>query len=156
LYSKEYNINTQIQIITMKKNDPDFLRMLKVEVKSSNFWKEIKEAFDLKISASTTRKELRLLTGRLSKYLDYPCEYPFMLITRKERFAYDIHGGNSKELKPKLYGLLCGLENQITASIPPFSPPSRETQESWIAEINKTLEQITILTKEYRGRTFSC
>ena len=140
----------------MKKNDPDFLRMLKVEVKSSNFWKEIKEAFDLKISASTTRKELRLLTGRLSKYLDYPCEYPFMLITRKERFAYDIHGGNSKELKPKLYGLLCDLETHIKALILPSSSPSREPKDSWIAEINKTLEQITILTKEYRGRTFSC
>lgn len=156
MYSKEYNTNTQTQIITMKKNDLDFLPMLKAEVKSSNFWKEIKEAFDLKISASTTRKELRLLTGRLSKYLDYPCEYPFMLITRKERFAYNIHGGNSKELKPKLYGLLCDLETHIKALILPSSSPSREPKESWIAEINKTLEQITILTKEYRGRTFSC
>ena len=116
----------------MKKNDLDFLPMLKAEVKSSNFWKEIKEAFDLKISASTTRKELRLLTGRLSKYLD------------------------SKELKPKLYGLLCDLETHIKALILPSSSPSREPKESWIAEINKTLEQITILTKEYRGRTFSC
>ena len=79
----------------MKKNDPELLPMLKAEVKSSNFWKEIKEAFDLKISTSTTRKELRLLTERLSKYLDYPCEYPLILLTRKERFAYDIDGGNS-------------------------------------------------------------
>jgi len=156
LYSKEYNTNTQTQIITMKKNDLDFLPMLKAEVKSSNFWKEIKEAFDLKISTSTTRKELRLLTKRLSKYLDYPCEYPFILNTREERFAYDIHGGNSDELKPILYELLCGLENHIKALILPSSSPSREPKESWIAEINKTLEQITILTKEYRGRTFSC
>lgn len=140
----------------MKKNDLDFLPMLKAEVKSSNFWKEIKEAFDLKISTSTTRKELRLLTKRLSKYLDYPCEYPFILNTREERFAYDIHGGNSDELKPILYELLCGLENHIKALILPSSSPSREPKESWIAEINKTLEQITILTKEYRGRTFSC
>lgn len=140
----------------MKKNDLDFLPMLKAEVKSSNFWKEIKEAFDLKISTSTTRKELRLLTERLSKYLDYPCEYPFILITREERFAYDIDGGNSDELKPKLYGLLCDLETHIKALILPSSSPSREPKESWIAEINKTLEQITILTKEYRGRTFSC
>ncbi len=156
MYSKEYNTNTQTQIITMKKNDLDFLPMLKAEVKSSNFWKEIKEAFDLKISTSTTRKELRLLTKRLSKYLDYPCEYPFILNTREERFAYDIHGGNSDELKPILYELLCGLENHIKALILPSSSPSREPKESWIAEINKTLEQITILTKEYRGRTFSC
>lgn len=155
MYSKEYNTNTQTQIITMKKNDPDFLPMLKAEVKSSNFWKEIKEAFDLKISTSTTRKELRLLTERLSKYLDYPCEYPLILLTRKERFAYDIDGGNSDELIPKLYGLLCDLKCWIRRLQYLYLAP-RKLKESWIAEINKTLEQITILTKEYRGHTFSC
>lgn len=139
----------------MKKNDLDFLPMLKAEVKSSNFWKEVKEAFDLKISVSTTRKELRLLTERLSKYLDYPCEYPLILITREERFAYDIDGGNSDKLKPKLYGLLCDLKCWIRRFQYLYLAP-RKLKESWISEINKTLEQISLLAKEYRGCTFSC
>jgi hypothetical protein len=132
-------------------SDPEFARRLGMEVKTSLFFSEIVEDFDLHISPNAIRGRIDIIEWRIFKYLPSYTPDSYFHMREKNNFAYGLNGGNAYQLKPELYKLLSTLDTQLRWI--KFCPAPKSFKDRWISELNEALKQIVDLAKQYRGDT---